>query len=262
MEKGKGFSITVNILKTGLKVSKTTRKTSRPFFITVKSRLTIKTRIMTAVAIFGRTSTQEQDYQRQVVDMQKVADKMNYEVVSIITEKISGAKSNEERLGIQQLLAEARAGIFEKVLVTEVSRLGRSTLETLKLVEELHNNGISIYLNDLKSETLDENGEMNMQTEMMLHMLSLFAKNERRLTIDRIRSGMQQAKLNGIHCGRYKGTSEDKSKFLSKYPKVIEGLKRGFSVRECVKLYGISLGTVAKIRGLIKDKLVVEKKAA
>lgn len=216
---------------------------------------------MVPVAIFGRTSTQEQDYKRQVVDMQKVADNNSYEVVSVITEKISGAKSNEERLGVQRLLEEAKFGMFEKVLVTEVSRLGRSTLETLKLVEELHGYGVSIYLHDLKTETLDENGEMNMQTEMMLHMLSLFSKNERRLTIERIKSGMSQAKINGVHCGRYKGTTEDREMFLSKYNKVIDGLKRGFSVRECVKLYNVSLGTVAKIRKYIKEDLDVMEAA-
>ncbi|MFD2916833.1 recombinase family protein [Psychroserpens luteus] len=212
---------------------------------------------MVPVAIFGRTSTQEQDYQRQVVDMRKIADKNEYEVVSIITEKISGAKSNEERLGIQRLIEEAKIGMFEKILVTEVSRLGRSTLETLKLVEELHSYGVSIYLHDLKTETLNDEGEMNMQTEMMLHMLSLFSKNERRLTIERIKSGMAQARANGTHCGRYKGTTEAKEKFLSKYNKVIDGLKRGFSVRECVKLYNVSLGTVAKVRKYIKEDLDV-----
>ena len=211
---------------------------------------------MIKAAIFGRTSTFEQDYQRQVVDMQKVAVKFDYEVVSIITEKISGAKRNIERVGIQQLLEEARAGKFQKVLVTEVSRLGRSTLETLKLVEELHNLNISIYLQDLNTETLDENGEMNMQTEIMLHMLSLFAKNERRTTIERIKSGMAQAKKNGVHCGRYKGTTENNEMFLSKYTKVINGLKKGFSVRECVRLYGVSLATIAKIRKMILIELL------
>lgn len=216
---------------------------------------------MTAVAIFGRTSTIQQDYQRQVVDMKRVADKNDYEVVSVITEKISGAKSNEERLGIQRLLEEARIGMFEKVLVTEVSRLGRSTLETLKLVEELHSYGISIYLHDLKTETLNDEGEMNMQTEMMLHMLSLFAKNERRTTIERIKSGMAQAKANGVHCGRYKGTTETKTDFLKKYKKVVEALKRGLSIRECVKSYEVSLGTVAKVRKYIKAELEVMEAA-
>lgn len=205
----------------------------------------------TPVVIFGRVSSDSQDFQRQINDLQKIADRLNYDVVSIITEKISGAKTNEERKGIQQLLVGARNGLFTKVMVAEVSRLGRSTIETLKLIEELHSLGISIYLQDLNAETINENGETSFQTEIMLHMLSLFAKNERRNLIDRIHSGIKSAKANGVHCGRNKGTVEPKKEFLLKYPKVIEGLKKGFSVRECVKLYDISLATVAKIRKMI-----------
>ena len=204
------------------------------------------------VAIFARVSSDEQDFNRQILDLKKIAVANNFEVVSIISEKVSGAKSNDERIGIQQLLIEARQGKFQKVLCAEVSRLGRSTIQTLKLVEELHQLGISIYLQDLKAETLDEKGEISFQTEMMLHMLSLFAKNERRNLTDRIRSGMNQARLKNIHCGRPKESKEDNSTFLSKYPKVVDGLKRGFSVRECVKLYDTSLGTVAKIRKMIE----------
>lgn len=204
------------------------------------------------VAIFARVSSDEQDFNRQILDLKKIAVANNFEVVSIISEKVSGAKSNDERIGIQQLLNEARQGKFQKVLCAEVSRLGRSTIQTLKLVEELHQLGISIYLQDLKTETLDEKGEVSFQTEIMLHMLSLFAKNERRNLTDRIRSGMNQARLKNIHCGRPKESKEDNSTFLSKYPKVVDGLKRGFSVRECVKLYDTSLGTVAKIRKMIE----------
>ncbi|OEK07285.1 hypothetical protein A8C32_17760 [Flavivirga aquatica] len=210
---------------------------------------------MIQVAIFGRTSTNQQDYKRQIVDMQKIADRNNYEVVSVITEKISGAKSNDERSGIQQLLNEAKSGKFQKVLISEVSRLGRNVLGTLRAVSQLHSYGISIYFGDLNTETLNEDGEMNMQTEMMLHMLSLFAKNERRTTIERIKSGMALAKQRGVHCGRHKGTTESREKFLTKYPKVVEGLLRQFSTRECVKLYSVSLGTVMKIRGYIKEDL-------
>lgn len=203
------------------------------------------------VSIFARVSSDEQDFNRQILDLKKIAAANNFEVVSIISEKVSGAKSNDERIGIQQLLNEAKQGKFQKVLCTEVSRLGRSTIQTLKLVEELHQSGISIYLQDLKTETLDEKGEISFQTEMMLHMLSLFAKNERRNLTDRIRSGMNQARLKNIHCGRPKESIEDNSTFLSKYPKVVDGLKRGFSIRECVKLYDTSLGTVAKIRKMV-----------
>ena len=210
-----------------------------PFFITLMSKI--------PVAIFGRVSLDSMDFQRQINDLQKVADRLNYEVVSIITEKISGAKNNDDRLGIQQLLSEAKQGKFQKILCTEISRLGRSTVQTLSLIEQLHQLGVSIYFQDLNSETLNEKGEVSFQTEILTNLLSLFAKNERQVLISRIKSGMKKA-MAEKHCGRPINSKENSSSFLSKYPKVIDGLKRGLSVRECVKLYDVSLGTVAKIR--------------
>lgn len=223
----------------GSKTSKMTSKMFNPFFITLMSKI--------PVAIFGRVSLDSMDFQRQINDLQKVADKLNYEVVSIITEKISGAKNNDERLGVQQLLSEAKQGKFKKILCTEISRLGRSNIQTLSLLDELHQMGISVYFQDLNSETLNEKGEVSFQTELLTNLLSLFAKNERQTLISRIKSGMQKA-MAEKHCGRPLNSKENSNDFLSKYPKVIDGLKRGLSVRECVKLYDVSLGTVAKIR--------------
>lgn len=210
----------------------------------------------TRVAIFARCSSEIQDYKRQVQDLTRIANKNGWEVTSVITEKISGAKSNDERDGVKRLLKGIERKQFTKILVDEVSRIGRSTMDTLNLIDKIHKAGISIYLNDLNCETLDPTtGEMSMQTEMMLHMLSLFSKNERRNLRLRIISGQQEAKRNGVHIGRKAGTVEPKDTFLQKYPKVVDGLKKGFSVRECVKLFDTSLGTVAKIRSLIKEEL-------
>ena len=209
------------------------------------------------VAIFARCSSEIQDYKRQVKDLTKIANKNGWEVVSVITEKISGAKRNEERAGVQRLLKGIERKQYSKILVDEVSRIGRSTMDTLNLIDKIHKAGISIYLNDLNCETLDpKTGEMSMQTEMMLHMLSLFSKNERRNLRLRIISGQKEAKANGVHIGRKSGTGEPKEIFLQKYPKIVDGLKKGFSVRECVKLFDTSLGTVAKIRSLIKEELL------
>jgi DNA invertase Pin-like site-specific DNA recombinase len=221
-----------------------TKKMSNPFFITLMSKI--------PVAIFGRVSLDSMDFQRQIIDLQKVADRCNYEVVSIITEKVSGAKNNDERLGIKRLLSEAKQSKFKKILCTEISRLGRDSVQTLSLIEQLHQLGISIYFQDLNSETLNENGEVSFQTEILTNLLSLFAKNERQVLISRIKSGMKRAMLEK-HCGRPKNSKEDLNAFISKYPKVIDGIKKGFSIRECVKLYDISLGTVAKIRKTLKD---------
>ncbi|MCB2380425.1 recombinase family protein [Hymenobacter sp. BT635] len=92
-----------------------------------------------------RVSKKEQDYQRQVEDLRAVAQSQAVQVVAEIAEKISGAKRNQDREGIQQLLALSRRGTIQKVLVSEVSPLGRSTVEVLQIVEELTQLGISIY---------------------------------------------------------------------------------------------------------------------
>jgi len=100
---------------------------------------------MQQAVIFVCFSKKEQDYQRQVEDLRAVAQSQAVQVVAEISEKISGAKRNQEREGIQQLLALSRQGAIQKVLVSEVSRLGRSTVEVLQIVEELTQLGISIY---------------------------------------------------------------------------------------------------------------------
>lgn len=160
-------------------------KQGLPFIITLMSK--------NPVAIFGRVSLDSMDFQRQINDLQKVAEKFDYEVVSIITEKISGAKNNDDRLGIQQLLSEAKQGKFQKILCTAISRLGRSTVQTFSLIEQLHQLGVSIYFQDLNSETLNEKGQVSFQTEILTNLLSLFAKNERQVLISRIKSVMQKA---------------------------------------------------------------------
>ncbi|RZK33273.1 MAG: recombinase family protein [Hymenobacter sp.] len=101
---------------------------------------------MQQAVIFVRVSKKEQDYQRQVEDLRALAQSQAVQVVAEISEKISGAKRNQDREGIQQLLALSRRGTIQKVLVSAVSRLGRSTVEVLHTVEELTQLGISIYL--------------------------------------------------------------------------------------------------------------------
>ena len=87
---------------------------------------------MQKAVIFVRVSKKEQDYQRQVEDLRAVAQHQGVQVVAEISEKISGAKRNQDRAGIQQLLELSRRGVIQKVLVSEFSRLGRSTVEVGK----------------------------------------------------------------------------------------------------------------------------------
>jgi len=205
---------------------------------------------MQQAVIFVRVSKKEQDYQRQVEDLRAVAQSQAVQVVAEIAEKISGAKRNQEREGIQQLLALSRRGAIQKVLVSEVSRLGRSTVEVLQIVEELTQLGISIYVQNFGIETL-KNGKRNPVAQFMFTLLAEFARLERETLRERILSGMDEARRQGIRIGRPAGTSEEKAVFLKKYAAVARQLRAGLSVRSTAKLCDVAINTVRKVKALL-----------
>ncbi len=205
---------------------------------------------MQQAVIFVRVSKKEQDYQRQVEDLRAVARSQAVQVVAEIAEKISGARRNQEREGIQQLLGLSRQGAIQQVLVSEVSRLGRSTVEVLQVVEELTQLGVSIYVQNFGIETL-KNGKRNPVAQFMFTLLAEFARLERETLRERILSGMEEARRQGIKIGRPVGATEEKAAFLKKYAAVARQLRAGLSVRKTAKLCEVAINTVRKVKTLL-----------
>ena len=205
---------------------------------------------MQQAVIFVRVSKKEQDYQRQVEDLRAVAQNQAVQVVAEISEKISGAKRNQDREGIQQLLEMSRRGAIQKVLVSEVSRLGRSTVEVLQIVEELTQLGVSIYVQNFGIETL-KNGKRNPVAQFMFTLLAEFARLERETLRERILSGMDEARRQGVTIGRPVGATEEKAVFLKKYAAVARQLRAGLSVRKTATLCAVAINTVRKVKALL-----------
>ena len=203
--------------------------------------------------IFVRVSKREQDYQRQLEGLRALAKTQNLEIVAEIAEKISGAKENQERDGVQELLRLAQKGIIQKVLVQEVSRLGRSTVEVLKVLEELTSLRVSVYVQNFGFETL-KNGKRNPIAQFMFTLLAEFARMERETLRERILSGMEEARRQGKHLGRPDGSLENKETFLKKYPSVVRNLRQGISVRKTAKICDTSINTVRKVNDYLNPK--------
>ena len=111
-------------------------------------------------------------------------------------------------------------------MVSEVSRLGRSTVEVLQIVEELTQLGVSIYVQNFGIETL-KNGKRNPVAQFMFTLLAEFARLERETLRERILSGMDEARRQGVTIGRPVGATEDKAVFLKKYAAVARQLRAG-----------------------------------
>lgn len=202
--------------------------------------------------IFVRVSRKDQDYQRQLQDLRAIAASMNLVVVREIAEKISGAIRNQQREGIQELLSLAHQRKIDKVLVQEVSRLGRSTVEVLQVVEELTDLGVSIYVQNFGIETLKQgrNGELhrNPVAQFLFTMLAEFARLERETLRERILSGMEEARRKGKKIGRPEGSQKQLQNYLKDYPSVVRNLKQGLSLRQTAKVCGVAVNTVRKVK--------------
>lgn len=207
---------------------------------------------MIQVALFARVSSNTQDCKRQLADLSSVANRNGWLVVSTITTTVSGSKKRRsEREDINQLIELAKARKIKKVLITEVSRLGRRSSETYMLLEQLTELGISIYVHNYGMETLLANGKRNPAASLIFVIFNEQARTEVELLSERIRSGQAEAKRQGKHIGRKSGSFKSIEQIKSEYPKVIKYLKAGtYTIREIARLAGVASGTVMRVKNI------------
>lgn len=200
------------------------------------------------VACFARVSKRTQEVDRQVFDLAGAASRMSWEVVATFTEKVSGSTKNLKRPELQKLLELARSGVIDKVLVTEVSRLGRRTSEVLQIIEELTDLGVSIYVHGYGLETLTGDGKRNPIAQLMFTMLAEFARLEKEMLVERINSGLDEARRKGKHIGRAAGSVKSLDQLLKDHADVVRQLRAGKSIRDVAAITGKSEGTVKKVK--------------
>ncbi len=162
---------------------------------------------MKAVA-YLRVSTEEQSLERQYDDIKKFAESKHLNLVEIFEDKISGSKTKtDERDGFIKMEKFINSNSSIKhILVLEISRLGRKNYDIQTVIEKYIQKGINIHIKDLGQSTLDENGQRDFKSDLIISMLGVMAANESRLLSDRIKSGkMARAKKNQVFGGKIIG---------------------------------------------------------
>ena len=199
---------------------------------------------MEKVVLYCRVSTQVQDYERQVSDLTQFAKKHQWEIAETFTEKISGAKKNNERKELASLLSYARVHYINRVLVTELSRLARDTLQVLAAIDMLNKAKVSLYIMNYNIETLTPDGKVNPMTQFMITLLAEVARMERRTIKERMASGYNNFRANGGKVGRKTGYRKSDEDFRTQYKDVFRLLGKGVSLRDISKATGVSVNTV------------------
>lgn len=198
--------------------------------------------------IYTRVSTSVQEFERQVSDLTAFAGKQGFDVVNTFSEKVSGAKKNEERAELSAMIEYCTNNKVEKVLISELSRLGRNTIEVLKAVELLNENKISLYIHNLGIETLNTTKEVSISSKLMITMLAEFASMERTQIRQRMASGYANHINNGGSVGRHKGDTKSIETLKTENKEVIKYIKQGLSLNNIAKLTGKSKPTIIKVK--------------
>ena len=206
---------------------------------------------MVKTVIFARVSTSSQEYDRQVNELTMLANANGWSIESVFAEKVSGAKANTERTELLNMISFVEANHINKVLVTELSRLGRDTLQVLEVIEMLNGKGISLYIQNYNVETLTKEGKVNAMSQFLITILAEVARMERKTIRERVESGYKNYRAAGGKVGRKVGYQKSESDMKEQYVEEIKLLKKGYSLRNISKLTGTSINTIRKCRNIL-----------
>lgn len=204
----------------------------------------------TKAVIYARVSSQtdRQDTTRQVNDLKRFAFSQEMEIVKTFEEHISGAKKLEEREVLTQCLEYCKNNSVKYLLISELSRLGRSTLQVLRSLEILHEAKVCVYIQNIGLYSLQPDGAVNPVASIMITILAEMSNIERGNILYRLNSGRQQYINRGGKLGRRKGSIKTAEQKKEEYKEVISLLKRGYSIRNVAKLTGFSIQTVQTVK--------------
>ena len=211
---------------------------------------------MEKVVIFARVSTDKQEYERQLVELRDYCAKVGWEVVKEFANKVSGAKRNEERPEVAALIDFVKSNNIRMVVCLEISRLGRNTLEALKIIQTLNEHKVSLFVKNYNLETLTPDGNVNPVTSLITTILLEVASMERLTIRERMASGRSQyiakCREQGIKMGRPASYRKSEAAYREQYAKEISLLKKGISLRNVYALTGTSVNTLRKLCTLIR----------
>ena len=199
-----------------------------------------------------RVSTNSQDYEYQRNTLTDICKRNGWEIVHTVENKVSGAKKSEEREEIVELLEYVRHNKIDIVLATEVSRLGRDTLEALKIIEILNENKVNLYFANYGIETLLPDGTINPIARLILTICLEISAYERNLIKYRMKAGYEEylkkrKDYPELRLGR-QGYKKDEQAYRKDYAQELSLLRKGISLRTIQKLTTTSIGTLQKLK--------------
>lgn len=203
--------------------------------------------------LYIRVSSETQNIDRQVHNLTEWATKTGSNNIEVITEKISGSVSTEKRLFNNVFTTKN----VSRVVVQDIDRLGRDTIDILQTIKKLTAKGINLTVTSLGMDTIQPNGKENDAFKLVLSVMATLAEMERKKIKERQKQGIARAKKKGVYKGRKVGATQDNTKTLEKHSdivKLVNKKSKNYSLREIANLTNKSINTVRKIKSIIELK--------
>jgi DNA invertase Pin-like site-specific DNA recombinase len=194
-------------------------------------------------ARYNRISTANQNLERQLI-------KQNPDEV-LFNDVVSGSVPFGERAKGKELINKIEAGQINYVVVSSIDRLGRNLFDIVGTLEYFNSKGVILRVDNLGLESMVM-GKINPTFNLIISVMANVAQMERESLLERQKEGIAVAKAKGIYTGRVKGSVESDDEVLSKYRDVVKFLKMGKSLRDITGRCDVSLGTVQKVKGILK----------
>ena len=195
---------------------------------------------------YNRTSTIQQEGKR--FDL----DKNEYDL-TLFDKGVSGKIPFSERTEGNKLTQLVNDGKVSEVVVEELSRLGRNTIDTLTTLKFFEDNEVNVIVKSMGNLQSMVNGKKNPIWNLITSVMSSLYELERENILERTEMGRKMYVMNGGKLGRKVGTTENRSDFLKKEKtqKIVSLLEKGKSVRDISGRLGVSTKTVVKVRKYI-----------
>jgi DNA invertase Pin-like site-specific DNA recombinase len=186
---------------------------------------------MKRAVLYTRASSVDQHPETQLCDLRPLATARGYEIVGEYTDTISGSKA--KRPGLDQLMADARRGRFDVVLVWAFDRMARSVKHFLETLDDL--NRLNVEFVSFR-ENIDTGGPLG---RAMVVIVGAIAELERSLIVERVKAGMRRAKLEGRQVGR--------ARLDINREQVVQDRRSGMSLTQVAKRHNISRASVCRL---------------
>lgn len=196
---------------------------------------------------YSRVSTVDQNESRQIQNLDGFEE--------ILIDKESGLTPLFERKNGSKLRKWIDSGVLTHLEVHSIDRLGRDTLSVLQVWKELTEKGIRVVCRNPNFQNLNESGEKDFFSELLLNILSTMSSFEKSLIHQRQMEGIRIAQMTGKYKNRKKRGKESIMVFLKKHSKAIEYLEMGLKGSEVGRLCDLNKNTITKIKKYVKPEL-------